>query len=112
MNVNTENVTSSLITALKSTCSSKSLLVCTHVATTCFLPAMGTLRPGRVQLERCNAYSRSCKKMRDNSGVLPQAQLVELSHLINMVRISHNSKSRHDTIHLNQKCLSNIGPYH
>lgn len=37
--------------------------------------------------------------MRDNSGVLPQAQLVELSHLINMVRISHNSKSRHDTIH-------------
>lgn len=50
--------------------------------------------------------------MRDNSGVLPEAQLVELSHLINMVRISHNSKSRHDTIHLNQKCLSNIGPYH
>lgn len=42
--------------------------------------------------------------MRDNSGVLPQAQLVELSHLINMVRISHNSKSRHDTIHLNHKC--------
>lgn len=54
--------TLSLMSMFEPICCFNSLLICTHVATTCFLTAMETFCLPLLQLGKCRAYSQSCSQ--------------------------------------------------